>query len=70
MLSRAGGAMRNYRVYCLDVGGRIALADWLEASDDDDAIHQAKALKNGARKCEVWQRDRLIITLGTEELEN
>lgn len=62
--------MRDYRLYCLDGAGRISLAEWLDASNDEDAIQQAKVLKNGARKCEVWQRNRLVITLGTQELKN
>jgi hypothetical protein len=60
--------MNSYRVYCLDGAGRIALAEWLDASDDEGAIQQARVLKNGANKCEVWRRDRLVATLGEQEL--
>jgi hypothetical protein len=60
--------MGAYRLYCLDDAGRIGLAEWLEASDDDDAIEQAQHLKNGARICEVWRGECLVATLGTKEL--
>ena len=62
--------MEGYRLYCLDDAGRIALAEWLDASSDEDAVKQAQALKNGARRCEVWQRTRLVAELGTEELRS
>ena len=60
--------MVGYRLYCLDRAGRIDLADWLDAADDDDAIDQARSLKNGARMCELWQRDRLVTNFGTSQL--
>jgi len=60
--------MGTYRLYYLDDAGRIGLAEWFEATDDDDAVEQAQHLKNGARKCEVWRGDCLVATLGTEEL--
>ena len=60
--------MEGYRIYCLDGAGRTALAEWLEASSDEDAIQQAHVLKNGARRCEVWQCNRLVAELSHEEL--
>ena len=61
--------MNGYRMYCLDGAGKIALADWLDASNDEDAIQQAQVLKNGARMCEVWQRNRLVAKLSLQELD-
>lgn len=62
--------MVDYRIYCLDGAGRIALADWIEASNDDDAIVQATALKPDAHLCEIWRRNRLVAKLnGTGRFE-
>jgi hypothetical protein len=60
--------MDVYRLYCLDGAGKIDFAESLNASDDEDAIQQAKVLKDGARRCEVWQRTRLVAELDAEEL--
>ncbi|HEU4695803.1 MAG TPA: hypothetical protein VFR92_02435 [Sphingomicrobium sp.] len=60
--------MAEYRLYCLDGAGRISLADWIEAADDEDAIRQARAMEHGAAKCEVWQRDRLVVKLDAQDL--
>lgn len=34
--------MTAYRVYCFNDDGRIKLADWVDGSDDEDAIRQAR----------------------------
>jgi hypothetical protein len=60
--------MGSYRIYCLDADGRIAVPEWLDASDDEDAIKQTQTHKNGARQCEVWQCKRLVARLGKQEL--
>jgi hypothetical protein len=60
--------MLAYRLYCLDGAGKIDLADWIEAADDERAIAKARKMKNGAAKCEVWQGQRLVTTLRTEDL--
>jgi hypothetical protein len=60
--------MPQYQLYCLDRAGRIGLAEWLEASDDDDAVRQARAAKRGALKCEVWQGHRLVAAIDDQEL--
>lgn len=62
--------MDLYRLYCLDGAGRISQAEWLQALSDEDAIAQARALKNGARKCEVWEQGRLVAALGAEDLQS
>jgi hypothetical protein len=59
--------MESYRLYCLDSAGRIALAEWLDASSDEDAIQQVKVLKDGARKCELWQHNRLVAQISGQE---
>ena len=60
--------MTNYRLYRLDGAGRIGLAEWLEASDDDDALRQANDLTKEASKSELWEGRRLIATLDKHRL--
>ena len=60
--------MSDYRLYCLDGSGNIGFADWIRAADDRDAVAQARLLKRAARKCEVWQGNRLVATLDTSDL--
>ena len=60
--------MVDYRLYCQDAGGNISFADWIEAVDDDDAVRQARLLKQSARRCEVWQGNRLVASLDAPEL--
>jgi hypothetical protein len=60
--------MPDYRLYCLDGEGRISLADWIEAETDEEAIEKALTMKHGARKCEIWQRRRLVKTLNAQDL--
>jgi len=58
----------SYRLYCLDGNGGIHLADWVEADTDGEAIAQARQIEHGSRKCEVWQRNRLVATLNAQDL--
>jgi hypothetical protein len=60
--------MADYRLYRFDGGSRIELAEWIKASDDDDAIRQIRELGNKAAMCELWQGKRLIIALGQQDL--
>lgn len=60
--------MRVYRFYCMDGAGRISLADWIDAGDDNGAIAKARKINHGARMCEVWDRDRLVALLKNHEL--
>jgi hypothetical protein len=55
--------MASYRLHCLDGAGHIALAEWLEAEDDTQAIALARELKDGALECEVWLGKRLVASL-------
>ena len=57
--------MPNYRVYCYDGAGKLWVADWVEAADDDAALDAARGMQV-AVKCEVWQRDRLVGTIETQ----
>jgi hypothetical protein len=60
--------VQDYRLYCLDSDGKIGLADWIRASNDQDAICQAREKKRSALRCEVWQDKRLVATLEAEDL--
>ena len=56
--------MPNYRVYCYDGAGKLWVADWLEAVDDEAALAEARTM-TAAVKCEVWHRDRLVGSIET-----
>ena len=60
--------MAAYRLYCLDGAGGINTADWIDAPSDDDAVRQAKKMKNGALKCEIWRESHLVGILGAQDL--
>jgi hypothetical protein len=54
--------MSEYRLYCLDERGRFTNSHEIEASDDDDALAKARALKLPV-VCELWNRNRLVTKL-------
>ncbi|WP_020174613.1 hypothetical protein [Methyloferula stellata] len=56
-----------YRVFRLDIEGRITGSEILEAEDDLDALTRAQT-KIDAFGIELWDRDRLIARLGPEKL--
>lgn len=58
--------MSDYRVYRFDGGSRIEMAEWIEASDDDAAINEARRLGERASRCELWHR--LVVSLHPQEL--
>ena len=58
--------MPNYRLYRLDGAGKISSAEWIGATDDEDAVRQAQSLVQ-AGTCEIWDRDRLIARLKPEK---
>ena len=60
--------MASYRLYCLDGLGRIDLAEWIEAGDDDEALSQVRLRKSGAIECEVWEGGRLVGRLRANDL--
>jgi hypothetical protein len=59
---------RRYRLYCLDGLGQISMAEWIDAKDDRGAVRQAQILKQDARKCEVWDGNRLVARLDAQDL--
>jgi len=54
--------MSEYRVYCLDLEGRSVDVQLINARDDVEAVEQARALE-GLRRCELWQRNRLVAKI-------
>jgi hypothetical protein len=64
------GAVRmpDYRVYCLDGTGRIELAEWIEAADDEEAVRKAHDMNLHALKCEIWHEERLVAVLDAGDL--
>lgn len=58
----------HYRLYSLDRRGGINLADWLDAPNDEVAIERARRMEQGAQKVEIWQRNRLVATLTSQDL--
>lgn len=45
----------------MDVASR-----WIEASDDDEAMRVARQLGGHAAKCELWLRNRLVLSFQGE----
>jgi hypothetical protein len=54
--------MSQYRLYCLNDHGRFTKSHEIDASDDADAVSQARAMKL-AVVCELWDRDRMVAKL-------
>ncbi len=54
--------MVSYRLYLLDEAGKISSAEWIEATDDEDAARQAR-FRSQDGTCEVWERNRLIARI-------
>jgi hypothetical protein len=51
--------MREYNVYCLDHEGKNVEAQRITASNDQEAVRQARSLK-GLRQCEIWWGHYLV----------
>jgi len=51
--------MPSYRHYRLDGAGSISKAEWIEASDDADAVQQVRD-KNLPVASEIWDRNRRV----------
>ena len=51
--------MPSYRHYRLDGAGNISKAEWIEASDDADAVQQVRD-KNLPVASEIWDRNRRV----------
>jgi hypothetical protein len=58
--------MATYRLYCLNGGGQVGLADWIEAPGDEEAIAKARKLRPDASKCEIWRDKCLVATLSDQ----
>jgi hypothetical protein len=54
-----------YRFYRLDGAGKISNAEWVEATDDSDAIRQVRELKLRTAS-EIWQGNRRITRVESE----
>jgi hypothetical protein len=54
----------GYRVYSIEADGRIAtLPRVMECADDEEAIQQAKRMKDG-KVLEVWDGARQVAEIG------
>jgi hypothetical protein len=58
--------LANYRLYRIDGAGKITSAEWLEASDDEDAAKLARERAPDGI-AEVWERNRLVTRLNRGE---
>jgi len=56
---------RTYRVYCFDAGKKVLRAEWLNASNDKEAIAEAEGADFGSQG-EIWQGSRLVAKLGLQ----
>ena len=57
--------MSDYRLYCVDGGGNIGFADWIQASTDEEAISKAREMRADAQKCEVWLGNQLVAKINS-----
>lgn len=56
------GSLDTNRYYRLNSSGHLAYADWLEATDDADAIAQVEA-RYPRERSEIWQGTCLVAKL-------
>lgn len=54
--------MAEYRLYCIDGDGKIASAEWVQATSDDEAVAIVR-IKKAGRVCEIWDRQRLVAKI-------
>jgi antitoxin (DNA-binding transcriptional repressor) of toxin-antitoxin stability system len=54
--------MREYRLYCLGGDGRFIKSKEITATDDNDALAQARGMKLGVN-CELSERGRLVAEI-------
>jgi len=57
--NRGLSALPAYRLYRLDGAGKITSGEWIAADADDEALHEARRLMDGA-SFELWERRRLV----------
>jgi hypothetical protein len=60
--------MGEYRLYYLEGGNRINLAEWITADNDREAVEKARSLRRAALKCEVWKGQQLVAQLDANDL--
>lgn len=58
--------MENYTLFCLDKAGLDVASQWIEAASDDEAIALARNKARHAAKCELWLRNRLVLSFQCE----
>jgi hypothetical protein len=56
----------GYRHYRLDGAGNISSAEWIDATDDDDAVRQVRERRLPFQS-EIWDRDRLVARIEASE---
>lgn len=68
MIRAAKGVSRlpGYRHYRLDGAGNISSAEWLEATDDDDAARQVRERRLSFGS-EIWDGSRLVARIEASE---
>jgi hypothetical protein len=59
--------MAEYRMYTMDMLGRIGLAESIIAGGDAQALATARRLAANARLCEVWKGNRLVASFNDRD---
>ena len=59
--------MAAYRLYCLDGTNRFTRAESFDAPDDEGAVRRGRVLMGDAIKAEIWERNRLVTRITSEE---
>ena len=54
--------MPKYRVYSVDMNGRIHGDRFVNAADDEDAVFAVKSMQR-ADQTEIWRQDRRIAKI-------
>lgn len=55
--------MMIYRAFFFREDGAAAHTERLEADSDSQAVEMASALMHEWLRCELWQDDRIVVTL-------
>ena len=55
--------MRGYRLYCINEGGHISMAELFAAGSNEEAILKARQSRPNGLRAEVWRQTRLIATI-------
>ena len=50
--------MQSYRIYYVEVGGRLRVGETLQASDDAEAVARARPLLTPGEAAELWEGGR------------